>query len=293
MDQRANMSADLAEVLSIQEKHGANVAKEQEEQEEKIKEILEKKWARIDEIANAAVSKEKLTDNVKWLEHQVRSLTMQSKMKHNQNEADQKRLAAAKLSIETRLNKVQYAVRKAEQYKDLQATLAEQAALAKVPGASARLQSLQTQAAVLQEAIANPDPTRPATAIATDKALLAQLNTDITALELSFAAQQDATTNTHYIARSVLPRHFRKSQSKPYTLSGVSVRWVDVQDALYATSRWPEAIAHETLEVNKLKGVALLRAEDFAIEKRNEVGRIMQALYAPKEEVVVVEEESL
>ena len=68
MDQRANTSADLAEVLRIQEAHGAKTTEEQEELDKKATVFMDKRWEQIDALANAGLAKEKPTDNVKWLQ---------------------------------------------------------------------------------------------------------------------------------------------------------------------------------------------------------------------------------
>ncbi|KAF1939274.1 hypothetical protein EJ02DRAFT_425010 [Clathrospora elynae] len=279
MNQRANMSADLAEVLRLQEEHGEHTAAEQAEQQQKATAYIDQRWEQIDALANAAVAKEKLTDNVKWLQHQVRSMTMKLRMKHNQNAADQKSLQAAKASLETRLGKVQYAVRKAEQFKHLQEDLSRIAAPANAEGAEARLDELKAQARVMQEALENPDPTRSAADLQMDRDLLAQHQTDITTLEQAFDAKTQSQTRDHYIARSVLPRYFKKVHPKPYTLEGVTIQWADMQDALYA-EQWPGLVdLHTSLPLNKVRGeTLLLSAEEYEIEKNNDVGRVMEAL---------------
>ncbi|KAH7355965.1 transcriptional regulation of mitochondrial recombination-domain-containing protein [Pyrenochaeta sp. MPI-SDFR-AT-0127] len=288
MDQRANMSADLAEVLRIQEAHGEKMSQAVEEQQQKAIDFLDKRWQQIDVLANAAVAKEKDADNVKWLEHQIRSLDFKLRMKHNQNEADQKRLQTAKSSLETRLRKVQYAQRKAEQFKNFQEDVAQRAAPANEAGAEAKLADLKEQARVLQEALENPDPTRSARDLAIDKDLLAQHHSDVVTLEQAFEAKAQAESRDHYIARSVLPRTLKKALPTPYTLEGVSVQWADMQDALYASGQWPDIIEHETLALNKVRGeVALLSAEEFEIETSNEVGQILQAL-RPEDQSYVV-----
>ncbi|KAJ4376014.1 hypothetical protein N0V83_001294 [Neocucurbitaria cava] len=284
MDQRANMAADLAEVLRLQEAHGVKMTEAQEEQQQKATEFLDKRWQSIDALANAAMAKERETDNVKWLEHQIRSHKMKLKMKHNQNEADQKRLLAAKQSLEIRLGKVQYALRKAEQFKKLQQDLAKQAAPAEVGGAETKLDDLKEQARVLREALENPDPTRSAEDLASDGELLAQHESEITVLQQAFEAKILIGTRDHYIARSVLPRVLKKPLPTPFSLEGVSVQWADMQDALYASGQWSESIEHEILALNKIRGeVALLSAEEFEIEKSNEVGRIIRALQGNEE----------
>ena len=83
-------------------------------------------------------------------------MDLKLKMKHNQNEADQKSLKAAKESLETRLRKLSYALRKAEQFKNLQEDLAKKAAPANEIGAQGQLDELRDQAHVLAQALENP-----------------------------------------------------------------------------------------------------------------------------------------
>jgi hypothetical protein len=284
MDQRANTSADLAEVLRIQQVHGEKTTEEHLEQEQKATAFLDKRWEQIDALANAGLAKAKPTDNVKWLEGQVRSMDLKLKMKHNQDEADQKRLKAAKESLETRLRKMQYALRKAEQFKNMQGDLKKRSAPAHELGAEGKLEELKSQARVMQEALENPDPTRSHDDLKMDEELLAQHQTEITTLEEAFEAKSQVEARDHYIARSVLPKALKARPVKPYTLIGVSVRWADMQDALYAAGQWPELIEHEPLESSIARSeTELLSIEQYEYQKSNDVGRIMEALYAAEE----------
>ncbi|KAF2026473.1 hypothetical protein EK21DRAFT_74183 [Setomelanomma holmii] len=279
MDQRANMSADLAEVLRIQETHGRKMTEARDEQEAKAVEYMDKRWAEIDALANTARAKEKVADNIKWLEHQVRSLTMKLSMKHNQNEADQKRLKNAKNIQEIRLRKLQYAVRKAEQFKSAQEELTRTAAPAKELGADGKLSELQDQALVLREALANPDPTRTAQDLEIDRDLLARLDGEIATLEAAFEAQTQLESRDHHIARSVLPPPLKNTLPTPYTLEGVRIQWLDLQDAVYAAGQWPEPIEHEELPLNGVRSqVALLSVEEYELERSKEVSNIINAL---------------
>jgi hypothetical protein len=285
MDQRANTSADVAEVLRIQETHGKDMATALDDQQQKATDFMNKKWASIDATANAALAKEKSADSVKWLEHEIRRLTQKLKMKHMQKDADQKALEAARSSHETRLRRVQYALRKADQLKKIQEELTAKAAPANEAGADEKLAELHQQASVLKDALENPDPTRSQQDLALDADLLERHQADIATLEEAFEAKNQVDSRDHYIARSVLPQHLKKTLPTPYTLEGVSVMWADMQDALYAAGSWPEAIEHEALPLNRAREqTAYLSAEEFEIEKRNEVGNILRAL-RPETEV--------
>ena len=279
MDQRANMTVDRAEVLRIQETAGGKMAAAIAEQEAAAKQYMNKKWAQIDALANAAAAKERDADNVKWLEHEIRRLTAKLAMKHNQNEADQTAIKAARESHETRLRRIQYAQRKAEQFKQIQLELAAKAAPANAAGSEAKLAELQRQAAVLDEALANPDPTRTEADVALDRALLAEHRAEIQALEEAFAAKRQVETRDHYIARSVLPQKLKKALPVPYALEAVDIRWADMQDALFAAGKWPEAIEHDSLALNASReNVAYLTAEEYAQERMQEVSSILRAL---------------
>ncbi|KAJ4404630.1 hypothetical protein N0V91_005780 [Didymella pomorum] len=278
MDQRANMSADLAEVLRIQEAHGAQMATALDEQQQKAAAFMDKKWNSINSIASPAET-EKQAASIKWLEHEIRRLTQKMKMKHMQKDEDQKRLEAARSSHETRLKRVQYALRKAEQFKTLQASLETEAAPANEPGAQEKLDDLHAQVATLRASLENPDPTRSQEHLDVDADLLERHTLEIEALEAAFEAKQQLDSRDHYIARSVLPAVLKKPLPTPYTLDGVSVMWADMQDALYAAGSWPEAIAHETLAVNAVRdATAYLSAEEFEIEKSREVRSILESL---------------
>lgn len=265
MNQRANTSADIAEVLRIQQLHGEDMTKAFDEHKKKAKEYMDKKWAEIDALTTAAKEKKKEADNVKWLEHQIRSLTMKMNMKHNQNDADQKRLKNAKIIQEIRLRKIQYALRKTEQLKTIQEGLVRTAEFANDPEAEDLLAKEKRRLALLREAIQNPGPHRRSNKLSQGLFLKTQAN--IKKWEDALAAKAQIESGDHVIARSVLPDYLKESPRTPYTLKGVSIRWADIKDALYAAGQWPDAIEHELLEVNKVRSSATwLRAEDYNIE---------------------------
>lgn len=279
MDQRANMSADLAAVLTIQEQHGVKAAEEQKEQKQKADEWMDTRWKSIDAMANAAAAKEKVGDNIKWLEHQQRRLNLRLKQKHHQNEADQKSINAALAGITNRLNKLQYAVRKAEQFKDRQAILATAAEPVTEEGVQENERRLQEQKRIQMDILENPDSTLTPAEAKSRKSELATLKAEIAKFKTALEAKAQVEQRDHYIAKSVLPRALRKSFPTPYTLEGVKVRWAELQDAMFARGQWPEVIEHEALDINaSRRGLALLSAEEFEIEKNYEVGKIIEEL---------------
>jgi hypothetical protein len=279
MNQRANTSADLAAVLWIQRKHGKDTMAAFKKRQEKENEYLDKKWAEINALADAAKAKEKVADNVKWLEHQIRSLTLKLNMKHNKNEADQKRLKNAKIIQEIRLRKIQYAQRKTDQFKTMEEALARKAAPANELGAEAKLDELKKQADLLKEAIAVPNPEHSAAQVAEDQEILATLEADIKTLEEAFEAKAQAESHDHYISRSILPRQMKKPVPKIFSLDGVRVQWVDMRDALFAAKQWPKSIEHEDLGLNKERSnILLLTAAEFNTEIDNERQTILGAI---------------
>lgn len=277
MNQRANMSADLAEVLSIQEKHGAEMTEAFEKQQRGALEYMDKRWAEIHNLANAAVTKEKVADNVEWLEQQIRSLTRKLTLKHNQNEADQKRLKSAKIIQEIRLRKIRYAQRKEEQYKLIQDELDRKAAPANEPDAEARLEELQEQSSLLETALEESDPTRSAEDLALDRRTLSECERGIKTLTEAFKAKADASN--HYIYRSILPRHLKTTPPTPYTSEGVTVLWADMRDKRYAARKWPDFIDHEKLPLNMARrGIKFLRQHDYEERVAGDIGRILKAI---------------
>ncbi|KAH6625516.1 transcriptional regulation of mitochondrial recombination-domain-containing protein [Boeremia exigua] len=281
MDQRANTTADIAEVLRLQEAHGAVMAAALAEQEKHAAACIDKKWADIAAIAaaNTTYSHATATSNANWLEHEIRRLDQKVKMKHMQKDADQKSLAATRASHEARLKRVQHALRKTAQLKKAEQDLTALAAPANEPGAEDRLTALRDETAALRARLATPDPTRSRTALEATTADLATATAALESLEAAFAARDQLSTRSHPIARSVLPPALKTPLPTPYSLDGVSVRWADMQDALFAAGSWPDAIAHEELGVNKNRfATAYLSAEEFEVEKQAEVGRIVGVL---------------
>ncbi|CBX98922.1 hypothetical protein IAQ61_007468 [Plenodomus lingam] len=291
MDQRANFSADLAEILRSQEAYGIKTKQEREELDRQAKEFLEKRWQEIDQMATAAKRKEKITDNIKLLEGQIRSMNVKLRMRHHQNEADQKSLKTTKESLETRLRRVRFAVRKAEQLHDTHATLTARAEPANVEGAEMKLEQMRSQAEELERAIENPDPTDTIQDTAVDREFLVKLNADINALEQAFEAKKQLEPDQDPVRLSILPRYFTsKTRSPVYTLSGVQVAWADLQDALYAKGQWPDSIEHQVVNHNDARGkVSLLSKDEYDIEVQNEASSILEAL---EEKQRIAEEEA-
>lgn len=294
MDQRANTAVDLARVLAQQDVRAEKMEEALRKRQEWEAIVLDEKWAEVDALVKAAAAKEKLADNVKWLEHQIRSLTLQLNMKHNQNDKDQQRLKNAKIQQEKRLHKIQWAQRKAEQLKTVQADLEKKAAPANEFGADGKLDELKTQASLLRDTVANADPIRSPKDQTMDRDLLKSHEAEIAALEEAFNAKAQLENRSHYIHRSVLPQAARKLLPMPFTLEGVRVQWADICDALSAAEQWPELIEHEDLPLRKsLENVAFLSVEDYQLERAGEVGRILETLEAQRTDEAEMEVEAV
>lgn len=273
MDQRANTSADLAEVLRLQGEHGDKMEEARTEQQQKVSEFLDKKWSEIEGLTAAMAKKEKETDNIKWLEHQVRSLDFKLGVKHNQNEADQRRLKNAKIIQEIRLNKLKYALRKSDQLRELDIALTEKSQPARELGAETKLNMLREQADDLRNKY--PVNTRLGQ---TEMDELANLDQQIATLEEAFDAKEQIESRSDHISRSVLPPKLKNTLPIPYTLEGISIKWTELTDASYAVGSWPELIEHETLDYNKERNsVQFYTPDGFFNETQREAQDIRES----------------
>ncbi|KAH7380208.1 transcriptional regulation of mitochondrial recombination-domain-containing protein [Phaeosphaeria sp. MPI-PUGE-AT-0046c] len=286
MDQRANTSADLAAVLRAQAKSSRKMTKELKERYAKENDMVKETWAKIDAVAkNVESGDAEQAAKVKALEDQVKALTAKLSKERYQSPEDQKHIKQDRKAQLNSLRKIQYAIRKSEEFTHLQQELKDKAAPANELGAEQKLDELKKQAIVARAALANPDPTRTPGEVISDRAILVQLESEIKQLEDAFEAKQQLEDGSHPLTRSVLPKHSRAPVSPAYTLKGIRVQWADLQDALYARDQWPKAIEHEDLGVNKVQsGVALLSAEAYAMAHYDETSRILQALQPGQEQ---------
>lgn len=280
MDQRANTSADLAAVLRIQAKSSRKMSKELKERQAKENEIVKETWAKIDAVAAKAESGDaEQAAKVKALEDQVKALTAKLSKDKYQSPEDQKHIKQDRKAQLNSLRKIQYALRKSEEFSHTQQALKDKAAPANELGAEQKLDELKKQAVVARAAVATLDPTRSPTQNTEDGEILAQLEGEIKDLEDAFAAKQQLEDGSHPLTRSVLPKHLKTPASPAYTLRDVRVQWADLQDALYARGQWPKAIEHEDLGINKVhSSVAMVSAEEYAVAHYEETSRILQAL---------------
>ena len=153
MDQVANTTADLAEVLNIQQRQSVEMGQKTFEQEKKSLRLMKKMWAE----AEALVEDEKDASNPKWLEQQIRNLEWQLGTKRNRDEADIKRLKDAKKGHEVRLRRVLRArknieklnqAQETQEFKKMQQDYVAQAASARDADIEARIDQLRKELAL-------------------------------------------------------------------------------------------------------------------------------------------------
>lgn len=279
MDQVANTSADLAQVLTAQEQQGDLMRQSLAEHEERASQYMEKKWLEIEALADASLAKEKKdADNIKWLEHQIKSLTYQLGLKHNQNDANQKRLKAARRSHEVRLKKIIYAQRKVEQFRNMQTKLEAEAAPANEEGAEAKLNRLKDEVNLLEQDLASPTTERTDDDVAFDQATLKDYKKNVAQLEKAFRAKRQADARDHYIARSILPAQLKKQLPKPFIMD-VEIKWADLLDAEYAAGNWPAAVVHDVLSLHATKeSVYYMNTAEYEQSVQDEVIGMMSTL---------------
>ncbi|KAJ4305921.1 hypothetical protein N0V90_001454 [Kalmusia sp. IMI 367209] len=287
MNQIPNTSADLAEVLKSQEAVSEDMRSRVEEQNALDTATMDKLWARIHAQADASLAKDKRDwDNPEKLEQRIKKFEYQLGAKRNQNEEDQNRLKAAKRSSEVRLQKVLWARRKAEEFKQMQETLSAQAAPANEAGAEEKLKQLKEEIQALEVDSAS------------DQNLLRQHKAEIAKLEAAFEAKRQANTRDHPVARSILPAYYKKLSAlpakkrifagmlrpykeklpQPFTMD-VEIRWADLRNAEYAAGNWPAAVLHDTLPLqHSRQNVHFMNAEQYQQSVEDEVHGLIKNL---------------
>ncbi|KAF2643882.1 hypothetical protein P280DRAFT_466606 [Massarina eburnea CBS 473.64] len=281
MDQVANTSADLAAVLTLQERRTRSMHAQSRTYERKATEFMDKKWSEINELVNTMASRTEKppADDPKWLEHQITSLTAQLAKKHNQNEESQRRLTKAKRSHESRLKKIRFAPRKAQQFKDMQEQLAKKATLANAEGAEEKLQKLKDDIEMVESELAGSAATpRSEADINFNRDTLRTYKQELAILNASFAAKQQHDSRDHYVARSILPPELRKQPPVPFTMD-IEIKWADLQDALWADGKWPAAVQQDVLPVKELRqSVTFLSQEEYEQTVNDEVVSIIDGM---------------
>lgn len=259
MNQVANSSADLAEVLQIQQRQSVDMRRRFFEQEKISLGLMKKMWGE----AEALVQGGKEANDPKWLEAQIKSLEFQLGTKRNRDEADVKRLNDAKKGHEVRLRRVLRARRKMEQLKQTEGTEeftkmqeehAAKAAPARAAGAEERLETLKREIAL------KGDPVE-----------VAEKQAELMKLEDAFHAKLRAETRDHPVTRDILPAEHKKQLPRPFAMD-IEIKWADLRNAEYAADKWPEAVAHDNLDLRSSRqDIHFLNAEQYQISVDDEV----------------------
>lgn len=278
MNQVANTSADLAEVLQIQKKQSVDMRRKMLEQEKVSLRLMQKMW----EEAEALLKDDKEANNPKWLEEQIRKLEAQLGTKRNRDEADVKRLKDAKKSHEVRLRRVLRARRKMDQLKQVEQTegfikmqeeYASLAAPARAAGAQERLDKLKASLATharLMEPIGEDGKS----VALTD----AQKEAEIIKLEDAFYAKLRFETRDHPVTRDILPAEHKKQPVQPFSMD-VEIQWADLLHAEYAANNWPEAVVHAPLNLRSSReGINFLNEEQYQASVEDEVRGMIKGM---------------
>jgi hypothetical protein len=278
MDQVANTSADLAEVLNIQQRQAAEMRKLFIEHEKKLLRQMKAMW----EEAEALAKDDKDASNPDWLEQQIKNLEWQRKAKRNRDEPDTKRILDAIKGHQIRLRRVLRArknmeklkaVEDTEEFKKMQEEYASQAALAIGGDAETKIDALRKEIALER------DLTRVLDRSAEDaEQTLGQKQAQIAELEDAVIASLRADARDHPVTRSIVPADRRKQPSQPFTMD-VEIKWADLRNAEYAAGSWPDPVVHDTLHLrNSRQDVQLLSAEQYRVSVSDDVQGMLKSL---------------
>jgi hypothetical protein len=280
MNQVANTSADLAEVLKIQERQSVDMRRRFIEQEKISLGLMKKMW----DEAEALVQEGKEANDTKWLQAQINSLEFQLGTKRNRDEADVKRLRDAKKGHEVRLRRVLRARRKIEQlrqveqtdeFKKMQEEHASKAALAREPGAEERLKGLRQAIALHDKPVQVSESEEP---LPVDERTLAQKEAELVKLEDAFHAKLRADARDHPVTRDILPAEHKKQLPRPFA-TDIEIQWADLRNAEYAADNWPEDVIHDILNLRSSRqDVNFLNAEQYQASVQNEVNGVIKEM---------------
>ncbi|KAL1592786.1 hypothetical protein SLS60_011202 [Paraconiothyrium brasiliense] len=278
MDQVANTSADIAEVLNIQQRQSVEMRKKAIEQEKKSLRLMKKMW----EEAEVLVKDDRDASNPKWLEQQIRNLEWQLGTKRNRDEADIKRLKDAKKGHEVRLRRVLRARKNIEKFNQIrvdpefikmQEEYVAQAAPARGTDVEARIDELRKEIALERDLTKTLDRS-----IEDVEETLGEKEAEIMKLEDAFIASLRADALDHPVTRTILPAEHRKVLPQPFTMD-VEIKWADLRNAEYAAGNWPEAIVHDTLDLRSSRQeVEFLNPEQYHGSVSEDVQSMLKSL---------------
>jgi hypothetical protein len=282
MNQRANTTADLAKVLSMQAEQGIWMqqnleAREKEEKEflygkkdleidaekdkKRIKkrkeELIKGQWTAIKEMADLAETGEikrleTATKNLKWRLERIRP---------GKNDKLKERLEKAILANKNRTDRLLWARRRAYAFTQAREELEKTAA-----NQDTRVAKLERRIKVEREKFSkSTDPERRKA----QNAVVSELYRDLRAAqeeaeEKARIAKEKLEAEDHYAAKLILPRHLTIPLPAPYVAEGVEVQWADLLDADYAKGVWPEEVAHTVLPLTEQRTqVTPMRPDEF------------------------------
>ncbi|KAF1972588.1 hypothetical protein BU23DRAFT_555096 [Bimuria novae-zelandiae CBS 107.79] len=304
MDQVANTSADLAEVLSIQQRQSGFMRQRLFEREKKALGLMKKMWAETEALAKG----DQNSTNPEWLKQQINSLKAQLGKKRDGNEADVKRLEAAKKGHETRLRRVLRArkcmkqlneAKKKKSFRGRQKALRKVAAPAMVAGAQDRLRQLKEGIALERKMSEQSEEDTEQT--------LAKMEAQLRELEDAFLAKMRVEAQDDPVTRAILPGALKRLPPRPFPMGvedaalakmhaevqddldtklpprpstlGIEIKWVDLRNAEYAAGNWPRAVVHDALDLRSSRqGISFLNPEQYQISIQDELQGLVTSL---------------
>ncbi|KAF9739756.1 hypothetical protein PMIN03_004666 [Paraphaeosphaeria minitans] len=278
MDQVANTSADLAEVLSIQQRQSVEMRKKAIEHEKRSLRLMKTMWAE----AEALAMDDRDASNPMWLEQQIRNIEWQFGTKRNRDEADTKRLQHAKEGHEVRLRRVlrarKYmaklkAIEDTAEFMDMQKEHASKAAPATGVDAEAKLKTLRKELALERGLIEVLDRSQEDAA-----ETMGAKEAEITQLEDALVTSLQAEARDHPVTRSILPTNFKKQHPQPFTMD-VEIKWADLRNAECALGKWPASVVHDTLVLRSSRqDVEFLNPEQYKVTVKDDVQTMLKSL---------------
>ena len=276
MDQRANMSADLAAVLRTQEKQGKIMAKAMQEYEKKTAAFLKERWA-LTNNKESSENPESKPKSAKRLRFRLQVRNNELEMKKFQNEADQKRLKRSIQDIKKSLKIIERAAKRLQEKDEHENLSIHIAALAEEKGVNTQRLGLRRTVRRLEKAIKEPKTDLSEELLAENKISLASHKADLAAIERPLEVQ--AKERQLLKRRSILPPALKKSPPTPYILTGLRIQWRELRDALYAANQWPQTIEHEAMALHKWRDEsALVSAEEFDQQADEEISSLIVGL---------------
>lgn len=278
MDQVANTSADIAEVLNIQQRMSVDMQKQAVDFERNTLRLMKKMWAEAETLAKD----DRDASNPEWLEQQIKNITWQFGTKRNRDEADIKRLEAAKQGHEIRLRRVLRArkymaklkeVEDTAEFKKMQEEYASKAAPATGFDVEAKLAQLKRQLALerdLTKALDRSEEDAAETVSAKEA--------EIAELEEAYIARLQAEARDHPVTRSIVRNKFQKRPPQPFSMD-VEIKWADLRNAERALGSWPDSVVHDTLDLRSSRqDIEFLSPDEYKVAVTDDMQAMLKSL---------------